>query len=136
MPARKKKRIHSFRGSRHCGTGNIKNKRGSGIRGGVGNAGLKKHKFTWVTRYERDHFKRRKMKSLKPDFKILHLYEINQGILKNEITSKDGKSQLEFKGKILATGKLDFPVFVKAHAWSTRAEEKIKNAGGEISKLE
>ncbi len=40
-----KKRIKKIRGSRTCGGGSHKNRRGRGNRGGAGNAGSRKHKY-------------------------------------------------------------------------------------------
>jgi len=130
MPARKSRKVGKFRGSRHCGTGNVKNKRGSGCRGGVGNAGLHKHKWSWVTANDPDRYGREGLKRRRPQGPVLNLYEINI------IAQKEGKKDIVFKGKILGTGKLSEAVNVKAAAWSARAEEKIKAAGGSISKLE
>jgi len=44
-----------FRGSRTHGRGK-KHGRGAGGRGGTGNAGLHKHKFKWMIKYDPDHF--------------------------------------------------------------------------------
>lgn len=51
MPSRTRK----FRGSRTHGRGK-KHGRGAGGRGGTGNAGLHKHKFKWMIKYDPDHF--------------------------------------------------------------------------------
>ena len=48
-------RTRTFRGSRTHGKGK-KHGRGHGDRGGVGNAGLHKHKFKWMVKYDPDHF--------------------------------------------------------------------------------
>ena len=130
MPGRKKRKIGKQRGSRSCGTGNAKNKRGSGGRGGVGNAGLHKHKWSWVTANEPDRYGREGLKRRSARGKVMNLYEINS------LAEKEGKKEVEFKGKVLATGRIRHPVAVKALSWSARAEEKIKAAGGSISKIE
>ena len=129
MPRRTKKKIGKKRGSRSCGTGNVKNKRGSGCRGGVGNAGLHKHKWSWVTANEPDRYGREGLKKKKVRIKLMSLYQVNT-------LAEHGKKEVEFKGKILGTGMLKHAVKVKAISWSARAEEKIKAAGGEISKIE
>ena len=46
MTVRKRKKKNRMRGHRTHGGGNKKNRRGSGVRGGVGRAGSHKHKFT------------------------------------------------------------------------------------------
>ncbi|HEV8595720.1 MAG TPA: uL15m family ribosomal protein [Thermoplasmata archaeon] len=48
-------RTRKFRGSRTHGRGK-KHGRGHGDRGGTGNAGLHKHKFVWMLKYDPDHF--------------------------------------------------------------------------------
>ncbi len=53
MPSRTRK----LRGSRTHGRGK-KHGRGAGGRGGTGNAGLHKHKFKWMIKYDPDHFGR------------------------------------------------------------------------------
>ncbi len=48
-------RTRKLRGSRTHGRGK-KHGRGHGDRGGTGNAGLHKHKFKWMVKYDPDHF--------------------------------------------------------------------------------
>ena len=139
MPRRNKKRIHAFRGTRTCGTGNKKNGRGAGNRGGRGNSGLKKNKFTKVTAKMPDYFKKKGF--VRPTAKksgrevVINLYDIEKiakgnypnipGGAKNLIAFDASKSELVFKGKVLGTGQLHSAVNVKAYKWSKRAEEKI-----------
>lgn len=129
MPARKKRKIQGKRGSRSCGTGNVKNKRGSGCRGGVGNAGLHKHKWSWITTNDPDRYGREGLKRKSVRVPVISLYQI-------ESRATKGEKEIAFKGKVLATGAIRQAVKVKALAWSARAEEKIKAAGGEIAKME
>jgi len=129
MPERRKRKIGKSRGSRSCGTGNAKNKRGSGNRGGVGNAGLHKHKWSWITANDPDRYGREGLKRKGAPGKVMNLYEINS-------LAEKGKKEMSFKGKVLATGSIRHAVVVKALSWSARAEEKIKAAGGSISKIE
>ncbi len=56
MGKRPAKQKSKFLGRKRFGRGNIKNRRGSGNRGGRGAAGLHKHKYSWVTRYDPDYF--------------------------------------------------------------------------------
>lgn len=128
MPARKKRKIGSRRGSRSCGTGNAKNKRGSGCRGGVGNAGLHKHKWSWVTANDPQRFGREGLKRRSARVPVISLYQIDSMAAK-------GEKEVEFRGKVLATGSIRQAVKVRALSWSARAEEKIKAAGGEIAEI-
>lgn len=50
-------RTRKLRGSRSHGRGK-KHGRGHGDRGGTGNAGLLKHKFKWMVKYDPGHFGR------------------------------------------------------------------------------
>ncbi len=129
MPERKDRKIKKHRGTRSCGTGNTKNKRGSGCRGGVGNAGLHKHKWSWVTKNDPNRYGREGLKRRSPKVKVMNLYQI-------DTLAEKGEKNVEFRGKILGTGKIRSPVEVRALSWSARAEEKINEAGGKISKIE
>src|SRR5271157_3620613 len=57
MPTRLRK-ARRYRGMRTHGYGQIGQHRHSGSRGGHGNAGLHKHKWSWVLKYDPDHFGR------------------------------------------------------------------------------
>ncbi len=143
MSKRLKKRIHSFRGTRTCGTGNKKNGRGAGNRGGRGNSGLKKNKFTKVTSKMPDYFKKKGFvpKAKKKQIPVLNLYDVEKVLTgkypENKYLSfNKQKSELIFKGKILGTGTLSSSVHIKAYAWSKKAEEKLNSIKGSIAKLE
>jgi large subunit ribosomal protein L15 len=133
---RKKKKVGKWRGLRTHGAGNVKNRRGSGNRGGRGNAGYCKHKFTWVTRYKPDYFgKHGFVPPRRKDVETINLFEINRKALFNELEKRDEKFYFEFKGKVLGTGELSVPVVIKALEWSKKAEEKVKKCGGELIKM-
>lgn len=142
---RKEKRVKKYRGHRTHGCGNIKNRRGSGNRGGVGNAGLNKHKKTWTVKYAPEHFGNRGfVKPLRKEQKVLNVFEI-ENMAKKEQKKPSSSTQpqsaqppfsLVFEGKILGAGEITIPVFAKAFNWSKKAEEKIKQAGGQIEKIE
>lgn len=140
MVKRKKRRNKKYLGLRSHGRGNIKRGRGAGTRGGVGKAGLCKHKGTWLAVNDKDYFGRSARgfvnPAKKPRIDVAHLFDINQRALLGKLDKKGDKYLFEFKGKILATGKITVPLNIKALEWSKRTEEKIKASGGEISKLE
>jgi large subunit ribosomal protein L15 len=131
MVVRKQKRSRKYLGSRRWGVGNIKNARGAGDRGGVGKGG-KKHKFTYVT-------------AKTPELIGKHGFHVFDRKRRYEITLKeiarklakleaDGKSadSIDLPGyKILSNGEITRKVRVKAYAFSKKASEKIKAAGGE-----
>lgn len=134
---RKERQKKNYLGLRSFGRGNVKNRRGSGNKGGHGAAGLHKHRFTWITKNDPDYFgKFGFVRPNRKDVEVINLYEINNQIRANKLEKKEGKTYFEFSGKILGTGVLSSPVIIKALSWSKGAEEKIKKAGGEISALE
>src|SRR5271157_2775126 len=133
---RKSKQKSGYLGRRRFGCGDVKNKRGSGNRGGRGNAGMCKHKSTWAVKYAPGYFG--KLGFVNPTTKsipVFHLYDINQQALTNRLQKKGGKFYFEFVGKILSTGRVTVPLHIKAISWSKNVEEKLKQAGGMIEKL-
>ncbi len=67
-----KKRIKKIRGSRTCGGGSHKNRRGRGNRGGAGNAGSRKHKYirTIIEGVEIGKHGFTRPESIRSDFKL------------------------------------------------------------------
>lgn len=137
MPKRKQKRKVRMRGSRFHGFGNVKNKRGSGCRGGVGNAGLHKHKFSWVTKNNPDYGRVMGFVSrTRVEVPRMNLYEVNAMAEAGKLKAEGGKMAFEFRGKILGSGEIRHPIMLKAFSWSKIAEKKIKAAGGGLSRIE
>ena len=138
MSKRKEGQKKGYLGHRSHGRGNVKNRRGSGNRGGRGMAGIDKHKWSWAMNNEPNYFG--KFGFHRPNqpekMKVAHLYEINQKALLEKLEKKGGKFHFNFDGKILATGAINVPVEIKAAAWSKNVEKKLKECGGSISKLE
>ena len=133
---RQQKQKKKYLGRRSFGGGNAKNRRGSGNRGGRGNAGLHKHMYSWTTKYAPEWFgKHGFVNYSKKDIPVVQLYEINRQALLNKLEKKENKFYFEFKGKVLGTGNVNVPLSVKAMSWSKNAEEKIKKQGGEIAKI-
>ncbi len=135
MPRRYQKKKVSLRGWRRHGHGNVKNRRGSGNKGGRGNAGLKKQKWTYTVKYAKDHFgskgfvKKGKVKKLPS----VNVWEIEKMAKAGKLKQDNGVYTFEFKGKILGTGSITVPVSVKAVKVTEKAAEKIKSAGGSIT---
>ncbi|MGC8669730.1 MAG: uL15m family ribosomal protein [Candidatus Micrarchaeia archaeon] len=129
MVVRKEKRNRKYFGSRRWGVGNIKNARGAGDRGGVGNAGSRKHNFTHMTAKEPWL---KKSKGFAP-WRQKKLAEMNLNDISRLAREKGGdKPEIELKGyKVLSNGIIDIPAIVKASGFSKNAAEKIKKAGGE-----
>jgi len=105
--------------------------RGAGLRGGRGNAGLCKHKFTYMMKYMPDHYGR-------------HGFKRPQSILKRDKTINVGELEEKFPGKkdidlekegfdkLLGGGKLNSKLKIKVDSASEKAIEKIKEKGGEV----
>jgi large subunit ribosomal protein L15 len=136
MSNRKDKRTKSYRGHKTHGCGNAKNRRGSGNRGGVGQAGLNKHKKTWMVKFDPDHFGNFGFVNHGPktETRYINVFEI-ENMVKGGLAGKEGAYAVRFEGKILGSGELNHPVHVKAQSWSANAEEKVKAAGGKMEKL-
>lgn len=137
MPKRKERKKRKYLGSRHCGRGNKKKGRGSGTKGGTGMAGSGKHKFTYITAYEPDYFGKHGFvrHAVKQVLPTINLYEIDALAKDGKLQKKDNTDYFEFDGKVLGSGEISTAVVIKAKAWSKRAEEKIKAAGGSISSI-
>ncbi len=130
MVVRKQKRNRKYLGSRRWGVGNIKNARGKGDRGGVGRAGARKHKFTYMTSKARDQMHK---KGFHP-WKQSRLNEIN--LMQISGMAKE-KGEIELRNfKVLSNGTLASPIKIKATKFSKVAAEKIKAAGGEAIVIE
>ena len=132
--ARLKKRNRKFFGTRNHGKGNAKNRRGKGGKGGWGRAGMHKHRFSYVTRYEPDYFGVHGFAGVRTvRLPTTNLHEIEQMALTSKLETREGKLFYEFDGKILGSGKITRAVSVKCLAFSEGAEKKIKKAGGSIT---
>lgn len=120
-----KSKLKKFRGSRTCGGGTHKNRRGAGSRGGRGNAGGCKHHFV------RDMMRGRTMGKhgfTRPNAREIEI--VNVGEL-DSMADDDGKIDLG-RVKVLGGGSLTKAVCVTASSFSAAAREKIEEAGGEV----
>jgi large subunit ribosomal protein L15 len=129
MVVRKEKRSRKYLGTRRWGAGNVKNARGSGDRGGVGRGG-RKHKFTYMTAKTPELIKRRGF----TPFGAAKMDEITLDGINRLLKQKEtaGKGEIELRNcKVLSNGTLEEGVRIKASAFSKKAIEKIKSAGGE-----
>lgn len=130
MPSRTRK----FRGSRTHGRGQ-KAGRGAGFMGGRGNAGLHKHKYISVLKYDPEHFGRKGFKrpqKIAKEEKTVNLYEIEKLGAKNS----EGVLTLDLASlgydKLLGAGKIKKSMKIMVHKASKNAVEKVKEAKGEI----
>ena len=136
-----------FRGSRTCGGGTTKNRRGAGNRGGRGRSGENKHHFTRALQggYIRGSGRgcSRPLKMIR-DVSVVNVGELDE--LADQLV-EDGFAQLEDGAyvinladleieKVLGTGKVTKNMVVTACTFSGVARDKIENAGGSCVELE
>jgi len=130
MVVRKKKKIRKRRG-RGSGYGSHKKHRGSGSRGGVGKAGRKKFKKSWVVKHEPRYFGKRGFKvpvNAKKQIRSINLRDID--LLANSLNKTEiNLSELGFD-KVLSTGNLTQPLTIKAKKFVEKAKQKIEQSGG------
>ncbi|KZX10743.1 uL15m family ribosomal protein [Methanobrevibacter filiformis] len=143
---RRKRKINKMRGSRSIGGGCTKKRRGAGHKGGKGKAGGKKHHWTWIVKFDPDHYGKHGFKRPQSMIKksspvnLDYLQDKTEQLLKKGIAIKEGDSividvtKLGFN-KVLGNGKLLSPLTIKSPKFSASAEEKIQSAGGEAIKL-
>ncbi|MCX6817641.1 MAG: uL15 family ribosomal protein [Candidatus Aenigmarchaeota archaeon] len=130
--ANRKKKIEKKRGTRTCGYGGMRKRRGKGVRGGKGYSGGFKHMKSWLQKYEPDHLGKRGFvpKSYKcvKEVKVINLSSLEDLALKN------GKVEINLAefgfDKVLGSGVITKALTVTAKAFSVHAKEKIEEAGG------
>ena len=140
---RDEKRIKKMRASRTCGYGTQGQHRKGGQRGGRGNTGGKKHKWTWIVKNDPKYFGKfgfKRPPKLQKKNKIINVGDLNDKIaelLENNIAKKEDNlislnlSEIGYD-KVLGTGKINYPLKIKAKNFSKDAIKKINDAGGEI----
>ncbi len=129
-----------FRGSRTCGGGTSKNRRGAGNRGGRGRCGGVKHHFVLALKggYTRGKYGfKRPLKSIS-SISIVNVGELDEladqlvedGFAKHE----DGVYHINLEDleieKVLGTGQVSKNMVVTATSFSGSARDKIEAAGG------
>ncbi|MDV0446734.1 hypothetical protein MsAg5_05860 [Methanosarcinaceae archaeon Ag5] len=143
-------RTKKYRGSRTCGGGTHKNRRGAGNRGGRGHAGGNAHHFIRAMRegyrpgYIYKGFTRPKA-VVDPVF-IVNVGELDELVAflheaEADYIALDGDTfvvDLYSIGidKVLGTGRVTRKMIVKAESFSESAREKIEAAGGECIEVD
>ncbi len=137
-----KKRIKRIRGTRTCGGGSAKKRRGKGSRGGVGHAGAYAHHFVWSLK--RGIIKGQHASNPHPyghsDDKAVNVGELEE-MLPELIVA--GKAEEKGDGiyldaqelgiqKILGKGNVTKKLMLKVNKISKTAQEKIEQVGGSV----
>ena len=146
MPTKDRK-VRKKRGSRTHGYGQVGQHRCRGGRGGTGKAGLDKHKWTYVLKYDPTYWEKKGFVSTRTLGKKISV--INVGKLDDLADKLESEKKLEKKekkifldleslgyDKLLGTGKISKPMLVKIASHSEAASRKLEEAGGQILKEE
>jgi large subunit ribosomal protein L15 len=120
--------------------GSHKKWRGGGSRGGRGQAGLHKYKWSYVTSYKPDHFGYKGFASRFPKkIKAINLRDLDQMIdklLEKKLAEKaDNKIKIDLEkigyDKLLGSGKVTKSLIVEGKYFSKQAIQKLEEAGGQ-----
>ncbi|WXG42841.1 MAG: uL15 family ribosomal protein [Promethearchaeati archaeon SRVP18_Atabeyarchaeia-1] len=141
MPPRFRRKVRRLRGSRTCGWGRVAQHRGSGHRGGYGNAGGHKHMWSRVNvetpgYFGKKGFRPRKFIVRPRTIDLEGISQALEGIpKKSEGTEKKMKINIVELGyeKVLGRGRIGKPINVEARSFSKIAKEKIESAGGKAT---
>ena len=138
MPVNKRSK---FRGSRTCGGGTHKNRRGAGNRGGRGRAGHRDHRFShFLLANEINNGKHgfHTIPAREPEaVDIGSIDEMIPILLKSGLARLEGDiivvdaAELGFD-KILGGGRVTRKMKISADAFSEQAKTKIEAAGGQV----
>lgn len=133
------RKTRKLRGSRTHGWGQVGQHRASGHKGGLGVSGQLKHHFSSMLKNDPDHFGHDSSHPPHPNItrKWLNVRDLDG--LFEKLGSKEGEKKvldLSSKGydKLLGGGQLKEAYTVKIKQITASAEEKIKQAGGEVLK--
>ncbi len=127
--------------------GSHKKWRGGGSRGGRGEAGKHKHKWSYVVKYEPEHFGKHGFKRLEDvvkDIRIINVGNLNrmlENLLQKNLAAKEGNSikvNLQKIGydKLLGSGMLNKSLIVESKYFSKSAIKKLEEAGGKAVVLQ
>ncbi len=131
----KERKTRKMRGSRTHGYGRIGQHRDAGSKG-QRKVGRHKHLWSYVTTHEPDYFGKHGFtspQSLKRKEKVINIAKLDEI---SALSTENGKTQVNLTSlgytKLLGTGKITKPLTVTVPACSKIAEEKIKQAGGQV----
>lgn len=141
--ALKDRKTRKYRGSRTCGGGSAKMRRGAGHRGGRGNAGIKKHNKTWYLTHDPSALVHKGPG--RPDVPRRIIRAINIGTLEDMVDElleeglaekKEKKIHLDLSklgyDKLLGAGVARSAWVITAAGASKTASRKVSEAGGEV----
>ncbi len=136
MPSRLRK-VRRLRGSRTHGWGQVGQHRASGHKGGLGQAGLHKHLYSTMIKYYPDYFGHDSTHPPHPNISKKWASVRDLDDLFAKFGTKEGEKKildLASVGydKLLGGGKIKNAYTVKINQSTASAQEKVKQAGGEV----
>jgi len=141
MPTRIRK-IRKQRGSRSHGWGQSAGHRGAGSRGGVGNTGGHKHRWTYTVVNEPDYFRKHGFHHYSVESVSLNVGELDQIsktlLSTGKATKMEGSIFIDLDAmgvdKLLGSGKVFTKLIVRVKSCSSLAEKKLNDMNGKILK--
>ena len=135
--ATRERKTRKLRGSRTHGWGQVGQHRASGHKGGLGVSGQLKHHFSSMLKYDPDHFGHDSTHPPHPNITKKWISVRDLDDLFSKIGNKEGDKNvidLTKNGyeKLLGGGKITNPYTIKVKRFTASAEEKVKQAGGEV----
>lgn len=135
--ATRNRKVRKYRGSRTHGWGQVAQHRASGHKGGLGKSGMLKHHFSTMLKDFPDHFGHDSSHPPHPNItkKWTSVRDLDDLFVKS---GKDdaGKKIIDLVilgyDKLLGGGKVKNAYTVKVNQLTASAQEKIKQAGGEV----
>jgi large subunit ribosomal protein L15 len=140
-----KRKVRKQRGSRTYGYGRVGQHRGSGKRGGTGKTGRRKHKWTYILKYEPNYFEKKGFKSTRKKLmKTINVGELDEQVMQlpkqKKAFRKHGKIHVNLEkmgfNKLLGSGQVTHPLVVSVQTFSKSSINKIQDAGGRILQVE
>jgi large subunit ribosomal protein L15 len=132
-----KNKAKKFRGSRTCGGGTHKNRRGAGSRGGRGHAGGCKHHFVRELLIGRGYgsYGFVRPQNMLRDPAIVDVGALDEAAERlvelKQAKVRTGKWYITLDvDKVLGKGRVTKPLIVTARSFSKRAQEKLESTGG------
>ena len=135
--ATRNRKVRKYRGSRTHGWGQVAQHRASGHKGGLGKSGMLKHHFSTMLKDFPDHFGHDSSHPPHPNIakKWTSVRDLDDLFVKSG-KEDAGKKTLDLVSlgfeKLLGGGKVKNAYSVKVKQFTASAQEKIKQAGGEV----
>ena len=135
--ATRKRKTRKLRGSRTHGWGQVGQHRASGHKGGLGQSGMLKHHFSTMLKEYPDHFGHDSTHPPHPNItkKWTSVRELDDLFTKSG-KEEQGKKTIDLVGlgydKLLGGGQVKNAYTVKIKQFTKSAQEKVKQAGGEV----